>query len=316
MCNCVAFGARTISDTPAADGLVRPKYINSRSTLLYHKGSTFYGFGAARDQIAAQRSALIVEGFFGALRCREAGQTHVIATNGTSLTTMQASLVAQAITGGQAKVKGTAVSACAGKSLDPGVPVLGAAPNTPRRVKQAANTMTQSSEESTVSWSICMGGLSAPAALESRGTEATLARRPIFSLAKAMKRASSLPGGTESAARAEVGAGAEGTAGGGAAAGGAGLAGVGFCASLAIDCQRVSYLRQSRGANFPGAACMDCRRAIRWTRMGVRTSYSGSGLPLVSGANGRAAQADQEDQAHGHAGVAHGFGIAAEDVAS
>ena len=90
---------------------------------------------------------------------------------------------------------------------------FGAAPNTPRSVKQAANTMTHSSEESTVSWSICMGGLSAPAALESRGTEATLASRPIFSLAKAMKRASSLPGGTESAARA--GGVAAGAAGGG-----------------------------------------------------------------------------------------------------
>src|SRR5258708_35982733 len=46
-----------------------------------------------------------------------------------------------------------------------------------------------------------MGGLSAPAALDSSGTDATLASNPILSFANAMKRASSVPAGTVSAAR-------------------------------------------------------------------------------------------------------------------
>src|SRR5215468_12703576 len=50
-----------------------------------------------------------------------------------------------------------------------------------------------------------MGGLSAPAALDNSGTDATPASNPIFSFANAMKRASSVPAGTVSAARGGAG---------------------------------------------------------------------------------------------------------------
>src|SRR5262245_56861427 len=56
-----------------------------------------------------------------------------------------------------------------------------------------------------------MGGLSAPAALDSSGTDATLASNPILSFANAIKRASSVPAGTVSVARA--GGGGEAAAG-------------------------------------------------------------------------------------------------------
>src|SRR5882762_6119467 len=59
-----------------------------------------------------------------------------------------------------------------------------------------------------------MGGLSAPAALDSSGTDATLASNPILSFANAMKRASSVPAGTVSAARGGAGGGVGETAGG------------------------------------------------------------------------------------------------------
>jgi hypothetical protein len=82
----------------------------------------------------------------------------------------------------------------------------GAAPSTPRRVKHAANTTMQSNDESMVNWSSWLGGLSAPAALESSGTEAIPASNPIFSFANAMKRASSVPTGVESVGRGGMGA--------------------------------------------------------------------------------------------------------------
>src|SRR6266851_6645042 len=59
-----------------------------------------------------------------------------------------------------------------------------------------------------------MGGLSAPAALDNSGTDATPASNPILSFANAMKRASSVPAGTVSAARGGAGGGVGETAGG------------------------------------------------------------------------------------------------------
>src|SRR5438045_3242812 len=81
-----------------------------------------------------------------------------------------------------------------------------AAPSTPRRVKHAAKTTMQNSEERIVNWSSWLGGLTAPAALESSGTEAIPASNPIFSFANAMKRASSVPTAPESVGRDEMGA--------------------------------------------------------------------------------------------------------------
>ena len=82
----VAFGGRDLGDSPA-------KYINSPETLVYKKSKTLYGLYHARDALRHEKHAILVEGYFDALRCYDAGIDNVIASCGTALTPEQAALI-------------------------------------------------------------------------------------------------------------------------------------------------------------------------------------------------------------------------------
>ncbi len=84
--NLVAFGGRDLGDSPA-------KYINSPENLVYKKGRVLYGLFEARDALRKEKRALLVEGYFDALRCFDAGIENVVATCGTALTANQAALL-------------------------------------------------------------------------------------------------------------------------------------------------------------------------------------------------------------------------------
>jgi len=81
----IAFGGR------AFDG--EPKYLNSPKTPLFDKGRLLYGLPWARERMAAERTAVLVEGYTDVLTLHEAGLTNVVGSMGTSLTQGQADLL-------------------------------------------------------------------------------------------------------------------------------------------------------------------------------------------------------------------------------
>ena len=119
--NVVAFGGRDLGDSPA-------KYINSPETAIYRKSKTLYGLHEARDAMRQEKFVILVEGYFDALRCFDAGIENVVATCGTALTSEQASLIRRYVpevvlvydgdaAGIQAAMKGTGVLTAAGLSV-------------------------------------------------------------------------------------------------------------------------------------------------------------------------------------------------------
>lgn len=91
--NIVGFSGRTLIDEENS-----PKYINTRDTLLYHKGEHFFGFNVAKEKIRTTDTALIVEGEFDVIACFQEGITHAIALKGTALTERQVNLLARFVT--------------------------------------------------------------------------------------------------------------------------------------------------------------------------------------------------------------------------
>ena len=88
--NVVGFSGRAI-DTNYYGG----KYINTRETLVYHKGSMFFGLNMAKDEIKKQDRAIVVEGEFDAISLYSLGFKNVIAIKGTALTEDQVNLLSR-----------------------------------------------------------------------------------------------------------------------------------------------------------------------------------------------------------------------------
>ena len=64
----------------------QPKYLNTRTTALYHKSDTLYGIHEAADGIRSTATAGVVEGYTDAIAAHRAGLTNVVATGGTAFT--------------------------------------------------------------------------------------------------------------------------------------------------------------------------------------------------------------------------------------
>ncbi len=69
------------------------KYVNSPETPLFHKSRVLFGIDKARRAMADKRTAIVVEGQLDAIRCHEAGLTHVVASQGTALTADHARMI-------------------------------------------------------------------------------------------------------------------------------------------------------------------------------------------------------------------------------
>lgn len=82
----VAFGGRLIGPGDV-------KYLNSPDTPVFSKGKLLYGLNRSRNEIRRADRALIVEGYFDAVRVMSAGIEEVVAPLGTALTEMQATLL-------------------------------------------------------------------------------------------------------------------------------------------------------------------------------------------------------------------------------
>jgi len=76
----VGFGARALDDN------YLPKYINSRSTILYDKKSILYVSDIAKKYIHNRGWVLLVEGYFDVLSLYDIGIKNAVATCGTAFT--------------------------------------------------------------------------------------------------------------------------------------------------------------------------------------------------------------------------------------
>lgn len=62
------------------------KYLNTRTTPLYHKSDTLYGIAESAHAIRTSGTAGVVEGYTDAIAAHRAGLTNVVATGGTAFT--------------------------------------------------------------------------------------------------------------------------------------------------------------------------------------------------------------------------------------
>jgi DNA primase len=79
------FQARKLHD----DDPLPPKYVNSPEGELFRKGDLLYGLDLARQPIAKEDRAIVVEGNTDVIALRHAGFTPVVASMGTALTAAQ-----------------------------------------------------------------------------------------------------------------------------------------------------------------------------------------------------------------------------------
>jgi DNA primase len=87
--NVVGFAGRVLG------GDVSSKYINTRETIIYHKGEHVFGLNVTKEAIRREKQVILVEGEFDVLSCFEHGIGNVVAVKGTALTEMQVGLLAR-----------------------------------------------------------------------------------------------------------------------------------------------------------------------------------------------------------------------------
>ena len=88
--NIVAFSGRVLRNDAT-----QSKYVNTRDTLVYHKGSMFFGLNLAKEEIKQKERAIIVEGEFDVISCYSQGIKNVVAIKGTALTENQVALISR-----------------------------------------------------------------------------------------------------------------------------------------------------------------------------------------------------------------------------
>lgn len=85
----VGFGGRDLS------GKDEPKYLNSPETLIYQKSKILYGLNFSKEIIRGQKKAVVVEGYMDLISLYQAGLKNVVASSGTSFTSLQARLLSR-----------------------------------------------------------------------------------------------------------------------------------------------------------------------------------------------------------------------------
>ncbi len=95
--NIIAFSGRILQNSASESTSIQSgsKYVNTRDTLVYHKGSTFFGLNLAKEEIKKEERAIIVEGEFDVISCYSRGIKNVVAIKGTALTENQISLISR-----------------------------------------------------------------------------------------------------------------------------------------------------------------------------------------------------------------------------
>ena len=84
----VGFAGRALDDS-------QPKYLNSPQTDLFDKGRLLYGLDLAKEGMAQEGVAVVVEGYMDVIAAYEHGYRNVVASMGTALTEHQVALLRQ-----------------------------------------------------------------------------------------------------------------------------------------------------------------------------------------------------------------------------
>ena len=87
--NVTGFSGRSLNETDM------PKYINTKDTPVYHKGTMFFGLNLAKEEIKSKENVIIVEGEFDVIALFMEGVTNSVAIKGTALTESQVSLISR-----------------------------------------------------------------------------------------------------------------------------------------------------------------------------------------------------------------------------
>lgn len=80
----IGFGGRVMGDG-------KPKYLNSPETKIFDKSRNLYGLNAAR--VSRKKNLIICEGYMDVISMHQAGFNNAVASLGTALTSLQASLL-------------------------------------------------------------------------------------------------------------------------------------------------------------------------------------------------------------------------------
>jgi len=88
--NVIGFSGRAISENYSGG-----KYINTRETPIYHKGSVFFGLNSSKNAIKKDEAAIIMEGEFDVIAAFQEGIENTVAIKGTALTDDQARLLSR-----------------------------------------------------------------------------------------------------------------------------------------------------------------------------------------------------------------------------
>ena len=88
----IGFGGRTIDESPDV-----PKYINSPESEVFKKKNSLYGLYQAKDCIAREKHAYVVEGYLDVLTMHQSEFYNVVAALGTSFTKEQAQIISNLV---------------------------------------------------------------------------------------------------------------------------------------------------------------------------------------------------------------------------
>lgn len=84
--DAVGFGGRRIEEIdPESTNNPSAKYVNSADSVVYHKAGVLFGLDRARQQIADDGRAVVVEGYTDVIAMHQAGIRTAVATCGTAL---------------------------------------------------------------------------------------------------------------------------------------------------------------------------------------------------------------------------------------
>ncbi len=89
--NVIGFSGRVMDPSTTQMG----KYINTRETLVYHKGDVFFGLHITKNEIKKENRAIIMEGEFDVMSSFQEGVGNVVAVKGTALTQSQVNLLSR-----------------------------------------------------------------------------------------------------------------------------------------------------------------------------------------------------------------------------
>lgn len=75
------------------DGKKEDKYINTKQTPIFHKGTILYNYSDSKESVRQKNQVIVMEGFMAVIRASTVGVKNAVALMGTAMTKEQAELI-------------------------------------------------------------------------------------------------------------------------------------------------------------------------------------------------------------------------------